>query len=120
MRAQLIMAVGTALVLSGCGETVSWGYRNKLDHAVAVVEHGWGGARRIALARHQTIPPGFGQLPNAIDLVAPDGHVFAHYRRSEIPRIGPEHILDYLVITPKSVYVESERQPSNRSEDSTH
>jgi hypothetical protein len=120
MRAQLIISVGTALVLSGCGETVSWGYRNKLDHAVTVVEHGWGGARRIVLAGHQTIPPGFGQLPNTIDLVAPDGHVFAHYRRSEIPRIGPEHILDYLVIAPNRVYVEPERESRNRSEDSIH
>ena len=108
MTAHRSICLCGALLVSGCGETVSWGYRNQLNHAVTVVEHGWARTQRIALARHQTIPSHWGKVPSSIELLGPDGRAFAHYRASEIPRIGSAKFPNIVVITPGRVYIQSE------------
>ena len=109
MRA-LILVPLSAFLLSGC-DTLAWGYVNKLDHPITVVEHGWDAPRPLTLAPKQVVSPGFGHLPDSIDLLMPDGHVFAHYHRHEISRVGSRDGFEYVVITSTRVFLQSEHRP---------
>lgn len=92
-------------LLSSC-DTLDFGYVNKLHHPITIVEHSWDPPRPMTLRPGEVAPPGFGHIPESIDVLRPNGQLLAHYRTREIPRTGPRGGIQYIVITPTGPMME--------------
>ncbi len=95
-----------ALLLSGC-DSLALGYVNKLHHRITIVEQGGRSqAHPIILKPGEIFTPGFGPTARSIDIIGRDGHIIAHYRIRDIPRIAAGGRFEYVVIDPNGAVME--------------
>jgi hypothetical protein len=100
-----IAASAALFLLSSC-DTLDFGYVNKLSHPIIIVEHSWDPPRPMTLQPGQIAPPGFGHIPETIDVLRSNGQLLASYRTRDIARTGPRSGISYVVIGPKGAVIE--------------
>ncbi|HEV2045714.1 MAG TPA: hypothetical protein VGQ95_03860 [Chthoniobacterales bacterium] len=108
LQTNLFGAIAALLLpfsFSSC-DTLDFGYVNKLSHPITIVEHSWDPPRRMTLQPGQVAPPGFGHVPETIDVLRANGQLLARYRTRDIARTGPRSGISYVVIGPKGAIIE--------------
>jgi len=93
------------LILSGC-DTLDFGYVNKLDRPITIVEHSGNAPQPMHLKPGAVSAPGFGAIPHTIDVLQLDGHLLASYHTRDLPRSGPRGGVAYVVISKSGAVIE--------------
>jgi hypothetical protein len=100
-----ITALLVPFLFTSC-DALDFGYVNKLSHPITIVEHSWDPPRPMTLQAGQIAPPGFGHVPETIDVLRSNGQLLASYRTRDIARTGPRSGISYVVIGPKGAVIE--------------
>ena len=101
----VIVLFFAGFLLAGC-DTLDFGYVNRLHEPITIVEHSWEPPRPVTLKPGAVDPPGFGHIPETIDVLRPSGQLLARYRTRDIPRTGPRSGIAYVVITSNGAVIE--------------
>src|SRR5258708_1209237 len=95
-------------LLAGC-DMLDFGYVNKLHEPITIVEHSYDRPRPVTLKPGAVDPPGFGHMPERIDVLRSGGQLVGRYRTRDIPRTGPRSGIAYVVITSAGSLIERKK-----------